>query len=196
MILSTRRASSPFCRRLRYEQIALPDRATLTVTIFSMNLLRFLMLLALAAWLGALVFFPVVAAIAFSTLPTSHLAGLVVRGSLVKLHVMGFLCGVIFLLCSLIQNRVMLGRIQAFAFSHIVMILMLALTAISQFRIMPRMEALRAAVGEINLLAPGEPIRAQFEALHAWSTRVEGGVLVLGILLLYVTSRRLTAMRS
>ena len=159
-----------------------------------MTFLRFLMLLALAAWLGALVFFPIVAATAFSALPTSHMAGLVVRGSLVKLHAMGFLCGAIFLVCSLIQNRLMLGRIQAFAFSHIVIILMLALTAISQFRIIPRMEALRAAAGEINLLAPGEPIRAQFEALHAWSTRVEGGVVVLGVLLLYVTSRRFAAM--
>jgi len=160
-----------------------------------MNILRFLMLLALAAWLGALLFFPVVAATAFSALPTSQMAGLVVRGSLLKLHAMGFICGAIFLVCSVIQNRVILGRIQAFGFSHIAILLMLTLTAISQFRIIPRMDALRAAAGEINLLAPGEPIRAQFDALHAWSTRAEGGVLVLGILLLYVTSRRLNAMR-
>jgi hypothetical protein len=160
-----------------------------------MTFLRFLMLLALAAWLGALLYFPVVAATAFSALPTAHMAGLVVRGSLVKLHAMGFLCGAIFLVCSLIQNRVTLGRIQAFAFSHIVILLMLALTAISQFRIIPRMDALRAAAGEINLLAPDDTIRAQFDALHAWSTRAEGGVLVLGILLLYVTCRRLTALR-
>ena len=160
-----------------------------------MNILRFLMLLALAAWLGALLFFPVVAATAFSALPTSQMAGLVVRGSLLKLHAMGFICGAIFLVCSVIQNRVILGRIQAFGFSHIAILLMLTLTAISQFRIIPRMDALRAAAGEINLLARGEPIRAQFDALHAWSTRAEGGVLVLGILLLYVTSRRLNAMR-
>jgi hypothetical protein len=160
-----------------------------------MTFLRFLMLLALAAWLGALLFFPVVAATAFSALPTSHMAGLVVRGSLLKLHAMGLICGAIFLVCSLIQNRVMFGRIQAFAFSHIVILLMLALTAISQYRIIPRMDALRASAGEINLLTPGEPTRAQFDALHAWSTRSEGGVLLLGILLLYVTSRRLTAMR-
>ncbi|HTM39004.1 MAG TPA: DUF4149 domain-containing protein [Terriglobales bacterium] len=160
-----------------------------------MNFLRFLMLAALAVWLGALVFFPVTAATAFSALPTSHMAGLVVRGSLLKLHVMGFICGTIFLGCSLIDSRVMLGRIKVFASSHILIVLMLALTAISQFRIIPRMDALQAEAGEINLLEPADPIRLEFDALHAWSTRVEGGVLLIGIVLLYLTSRRLAATR-
>jgi hypothetical protein len=160
-----------------------------------MNFLRFLMLLTLAVWLGALVFFPVVAASAFSALPTPHLAGLVVRGSLLKLHVMGFLCGAIFLVCSLIYNRVMLGQIKMFTFSHILIVLMLTLTAISQFGIIPRMDELRGASGEINLLGPGDPNRLQFEDLHVWSTRLEGGVLVAGIVLLYASSRRLAATR-
>jgi hypothetical protein len=160
-----------------------------------MNFLRFSMLVALAVWLGGLVFFPVVAATAFSTLPTSHMAGVVVRGSLHKLHVMGFICGAIFLVCSLIYNRVMLGRTKLFAFSHLFMVFMLTLTAISQFKIIPRMEALRAAAGEINLLTPDDSIRAQFDALHVWSTRLEGAVLVLGVVLLYATSRRLATTR-
>ena len=153
------------------------------------------MLLALAVWLGALVFFPVVAATAFSALPTTHMAGLIVRGSLVKLHGMGFICVAIFLVCSLTFNRVMLGSLKPFAFSHVLIVLMLALTAVSQFRIIPRMDALRAAAGEINRLAPNDSIRLQFESLHAWSTRVEAAVLVLGILLLYVTFRRLAGAR-
>jgi len=82
-----------------------------------------------------------------------------------------------------------------FAFSHILIVLMLMLTAISQFRIIPRMDALRAAAGEISLLGPGDPIRREFDRLHVWSTRVEEGVLVAGIVLLYFTSRRLAATR-
>lgn len=153
------------------------------------------MLLALATWLGALIFFPFVAATAFSALPTSHMAGLVVRGSLLNLHTMGFVCGVGFLICSLIYNRLLLGRSKAFAFSHILVVLMLALTAISQFRIIPRMESLRVAAGEINQLAPANAVRTQFDSLHVWSTRVEGAVLVLGIILLYLTSKRLSTAR-
>jgi hypothetical protein len=146
-------------------------------------------------WVGALVFFPVAAATAFSALPTPHLAGLVVRGSLLKLHAMGLLSGAIFLVCSLTYSRVMLGRPKVFASSHILIVFMLTLTAISQFRIMPRMDALRAGAGEISLLGGGDPIRLEFEGLHVWSTRVEGGVLVTGIVLLYVTSRRIAAAR-
>jgi len=159
------------------------------------NFLRFLILLTLAIWLGALIFFPVVAATAFSALPSAHMAGLVVRGSLLKLHDIGFMCGAVFLACSLIYNRALLGRARVFSFSHILIACMLALTAISQFRIIPQMEALRITAGEINQLAPADPIRAQFESLHVWSTRVEGAVLVLGIVLLYFTAKRLTATR-
>jgi hypothetical protein len=153
------------------------------------------MLLSLAVWLGALIFFPFVAATAFGALPTSHMAGLVVRGSLLNLHTMGFVCGAVFLICSLIYNCLLLARSKTLAFSHILIVLMLALTAISQFRIIPHMEALRVAAGEINQLASSDPTRVQFESLHVWSTRVEEAVLVLGIILLYLTSKRLSTAR-
>jgi hypothetical protein len=161
-----------------------------------MNLLRFLMLLSLAVWLGALIFFPVVAQTSFSALPSAHLAGLVVRGSLLKLHWMGFICGVVFLASSLLCSQILLGRARAFSFSHLLILLMLALTALSQFRILPQMETLRVAAGEINALAPGDPVRMQFDSLHVWSTRIEGTVLVLGVLVLYALSRRLASSRG
>ena len=160
-----------------------------------MNFLRFAMLLALVVWLGALIFFPVVAQTAFSALPTVQMAALVVRGSLLKLHWMGLGCGVVFLASSLIYNRALLGRTRALAFSHILIVVMLALTAVSQFRIIPRMETLRISAGEVNALAASDPTRLEFELLHAWSTRVEVAVLALGIILLYATSRRLTGTR-
>lgn len=153
------------------------------------------MLMALAVWLGALIFFPFVAESAFSALPTAHMAGLVVSGSLLKLHWMGFACGAVFLVCSLVYARTLLGRAKPFAFSHILIVFMFALTAISQFRIIPQMESLRVAAGEINQLAPSDPIRMQFDWLHVWSTRVEGAVLVLGIILLYLTSKRFATAR-
>jgi hypothetical protein len=73
---------------------------------------------------------------------------------------------------------------------------MLALTALSQFRILPQMETLRVAAGEINALAPGDPVRMQFDSLHVWSTRIEGTVLMLGVLVLYALSRRLASSRG
>ena len=156
-----------------------------------MNFLRFLILLALAVWLGGLIFFPVVAQTAFSALPTTHLAGQIVRDSLRELHWMEFISGLVFLASSLLYNRAMLGRTRAFAMSHILVAAMLSLTAVSQFRIIPRMDSLRASAGEIASLSVDNPIRHQFDSLHAWSTRVEETVLLLGLIVLYSTSRRI-----
>jgi hypothetical protein len=161
-----------------------------------MNFVRFLMLLALTVWLGALIFFPVVAQISFSVLPSAHLAGLVVRNSLIALHWMGMSAGVIFMACSLIENRFACGYFCAFRPTHLLVFLMIILTAVSQFRIIPRMDALRAAAGEIASLPMSNPLRMQFDSLHAWSTRIEGTVLVLGLVVLYLTVRRIAALRA
>jgi hypothetical protein len=158
-----------------------------------MTFLRFVLLLALVVWLGALIFFPVVAQTAFTVLPSTHLAGLVVRNSLIDLHWMSLVAGSIFLICSLIYNRMSVGRFRVFAPSHVLVVIMLALTAISQFKIIPRMDALRISAGEIGALPPDNPIRAQFDSLHVWSTRVETAVLLLGLIVLYSVTRRFSA---
>jgi Domain of unknown function (DUF4149) len=163
--------------------------------IYGMTFLRFLILLSLATWLGALIFFPFVAQTSFSSLP-SHEAGLVVRKSLIDLHWIGLACGVIFLVCSLIYNRTLLGRPKFFAAGHMLLLLMLALTAVSQFVIIPKMDVLRISAGEINSLSVSDAVRLKFESLHAWSVRVEEAVLVLGLLVLYSVARRFSSSRA
>jgi hypothetical protein len=160
-----------------------------------MTILRFLILLSLAIWLGALIFFPFVAQTSFTVLPSPHLAGRVVRKSLIELHWMGIFAGIIFLASSMIDNRLTIGRTRVFALSHIFIVLMLALTAISQFWIIPRMDVLRITVGEISALPASNPIRAQFDSLHAWSTRIEMTVLLLGVIVLYSVARRSSTSR-
>jgi Domain of unknown function (DUF4149) len=161
-----------------------------------MNFFRFLMLLSLSIWLGALVFFPVVAQTSFSSLPSPHLAGLVVRSSLIKLHWIGIACGVLFFACALLYNRFTIGYARPFSLSHLAAVCMLGLTAASQFLIIPRMDTLRVQAGEIAALSSDNPIRQSFDSLHAWSTRLEFMVLLLGLVLLYMTSRRLASSRS
>jgi Domain of unknown function (DUF4149) len=157
---------------------------------FRMNFLRFMMFLALAAWLGALIFFSFVARTAFSALPSPHLAGLVVRGSLLRLHWIGLVCGMVFLLCSLIGERITRGRARVFAARNLLVALMIALTAVSQWRIIPRMDVLQGSVQQISLVASSDPVRAQFDYLHAWSVRIEQTVLVLGLVVLYSLTRK------
>ena len=161
-----------------------------------MNLLRFLILFALAVWIGALVFFPVVAQISFSVLPSVHLAGLVVRNSLIALHWMGIAAGGLFLASSLFENRLARGRWAAFRATHLIIGIMLALTAISQFKIIPRMDQLRFAAAKLGSVPAGDALRIEFDSLHAWSRRLEGTVLILGLLVLYLTARRLASSRA
>jgi hypothetical protein len=149
------------------------------------------MLLSLIVWLGGLIFFPVVAQTAFSVLPTRHLAGLVVGRSLGILHWMGMISAVVFLASSLLLSRLSNGEAHALAPRNVFICLMLLLTLISQFGIIPRMDAIRPSIGEIDAAPANLPARVQFDALHQWSTRIESGVLLLGLVVAYLTVRAL-----
>ena len=157
-----------------------------------MSLLRYLMFLSLIVWLGGLIFFAfVLAPTAFAVLPTRHLAGNVVARSLPALHWMGMISGMVFLVCSLIYSRLGTGAAHPFAARNVLLVLMLALTLISQFGIMPRMDTLRASMGEIDNVAVTNPARVAFDALHVWSTRLESGVLLLGLVVTYLAAQQL-----
>src|ERR1700716_449645 len=107
-----------------------------------MSFLRYLMLLSLVVWLGGLIFFAfVLAPTVFSVLPNRHLAGSVVGRSLGTLHWMGIVSPVILLASSIICSRLTKGAWHLFDARHVFIFLMLALTLISQFGIIPRMDA-------------------------------------------------------
>jgi uncharacterized membrane protein len=154
-----------------------------------MPFLRFLMLLSLVVWIGGLVFFAfVLAPTAFQVLPNTHLAGNVVGRALGKLHWLAIFSGIVYLISSLLYSRVTLGSPHVFAARHVLIVLMLALTLFSQYWIISRMDTLRAEVGDFAAVALNDPARVQFDTLHAWSTRVEGAVLVLGLVAVYLTA--------
>lgn len=153
-----------------------------------MSFLRFLMLLSLVVWIGGLIFFAfVLAPTAFQVLPNTHLAGNVVGRALGKLHWIAIVCGILFLAASLLYSRITVGEAHLFALRHLLVIVMLGLTCLSQFWIIRRMDVLRAQVGDFASVALDNPLRMQFDALHAWSTRVEGAVLLLGLVAIYLT---------
>jgi hypothetical protein len=157
-----------------------------------MSFLRFLILLSLIVWLGGLIFFPVVAQTAFSVLPTRHLAGSVVGRSLGILHWMGVISAVVFLVSSLLLSRLSTGEAHALSPRNVLICVMLLLTLISQFGMIPRMDAIRASIGEIDAAPVDLPARMQFDVLHHWSTRIESGVLLFGLVVAYLTARSLT----
>jgi D-alanyl-lipoteichoic acid acyltransferase DltB (MBOAT superfamily) len=150
---------------------------------------RVVRLFALAIWVGGLVFFGFVAAVAFKTLPDAHEAGLVVRGSLISLHHIGMVAGIVYLLFTLALLATQRDTHPVRAAELILVVVMLVLTGYSEFSVIPRMEGDRISLGGDITKAPLDaPARMHFERLHTVSVRVEGAVLIVGLLLLGMAS--------
>lgn len=150
------------------------------------------MWLALGVWLGGILFFgAVVAPAAFSVLPSTHDAGLLVGASLRRLHVMGLIAGGVYLVGSILCARVLKGSLEWASLRNLLVIAMMGLTLLLNAVIIPRMDRLRqqveAEAGDITNVAPTDPRRHRFDQLHIASTRIESGVLILGLGVLYFT---------
>ena len=146
-------------------------------------LLRSLLMLALVVWVGAEVFFPVVAATVFRTLaPNRHTAGAIVGSLLNVLHWVGLVSGVLALAVLAISPLWGVARSRITVAMMALVVVMLAATACSQFVIIPSMERDRVAVGGlIDQVPETHPARIHFNQLHKLSTKVEGTVLFAGL---------------
>ncbi|MGA7885038.1 MAG: DUF4149 domain-containing protein [Acidobacteriaceae bacterium] len=150
------------------------------------TLLRSIVWLALVIWLGGLFFFPVAASAAFTTITDTHLAGTIVAICLRVLHHEGLFCGALMVILLALGRLLRVYRGSALA-GIVVTLIMLGLTALSQFWIMPRMETYRiAAGGSIDAVAPTNPNRVGFNHLHNVSVKLEEGVMVGGIILVFL----------
>jgi hypothetical protein len=147
------------------------------------TLLRTLLYLALIVWLGAEVFFPVVAAITFMTLPgQTHVAGSIVGQLLRILHSMGLVAGIVSLALLALAPAWNIYKPRIVLAPMLLLLFMLIGTAYSQFGIIPAMERDRlAAGGAIDTNDHSSPLTAHFNRLHNRSTNVEGAVLLLGL---------------
>src|SRR6202034_1445851 len=109
------------------------------------TLFRTIAWLALVLWLGGLLFFPITAWAAFSTISDTHAAGTIVAKCLNVLHREGFIAGGIIVLLLALGYLTRAFRASTSSLGIIVALLMLACTAWSQYRIIPRMERDRIA---------------------------------------------------
>jgi hypothetical protein len=143
-----------------------------------MTFLKFLMLLTLCLWLGGIMFFSAVEApLILRHVNDRILGGEIISSSLARLHWMGMICGLVFLLASLIRNYRTTADRKLLTLPHFLVVLMLALTAVSEYFILPAIAELR---GHSDPAAA-----ARFQHLHTWSVALEAVVLFLGFLVLY-----------
>ncbi len=147
------------------------------------TLFRSLLSLSLIIWIGAEIFFPVVAAITFNTLrPDTHTAGTIVGQLLRILHGMGLVAGMVALAVLALAPAWGIYKPRAVLVPMVLLVLMIAATAYSQFGIIPSMERDRiTAGGTIDTAEPDNPTTIHFNKLHKRSELVEEAVLLMGL---------------
>jgi Domain of unknown function (DUF4149) len=162
------------------------------------------MLLALVIWIGGIVFFSAVEAPELV-----HVLGVgnpafaeIINRSLSILHYFGFACGLLFVFADLAvrataRQNIIAGDVSAVRAAQssgirlLLVCVMLALTAFSQFWISRRMHAIRTAHPGFEQLSLAAPERVEFSRLHRYSVNTEGAVLILGLCVVGLTGRRL-----
>jgi Domain of unknown function (DUF4149) len=149
--------------------------------------LRFVRVLALGAWVGAILYFAaVVTQGAFAVLPNRDEAGLLVGFTLSGLHMMGLIAAAAFVIASVALHK----SLRAFIEPAVVgVILMAALTIGSQGYVIPRMAVLRTQMVSVEATPGNDPRRVEFDRLHGVSVDVEVTVLVIGLVALFFAGR-------
>jgi hypothetical protein len=155
------------------------------------TLLRSLLYLALIVWLGAEIFFPVVAAVTFQTLlPNTHMAGSIVGELLRILHGIGLVSGMVGLALLALVPAFGLYKPKSVLVPMALVVLMMGCTVYSQFGIIPAMERDRvAAGGTINTLDATNANTIDFNKLHNRSEDVEMAIMLLGVATVVLVAR-------
>ncbi len=151
--------------------------------------LRVIEFLGLSLWLGSDVFLSfVVAPGAFRILASRDQAGAIVGYGLWWMHMIGVVCGI--LLVRLLRTRTFASLATPAA---LFVVLMIGLTVVSQHSVSPKMAALRVQMGSIQATAADSPLLAEFSRLHRISVSLESGVLLAGLVAMYLTVRDLAS---
>ena len=154
--------------------------------------LRYVGLLALVVWVGGLLVLGAIGAPSiFDVLAARHveggrvLAGAIFGETLRRFHWLSYGCGGV-LLASMIVRAVLGPRPRRFAIRAAIAFVMLAASAYSGLVISAQSASTQAAIGVApSSLPEGDPRRAQFGRLHAFSTGLQAIPVLGGLLLLF-----------
>jgi len=150
------------------------------------TVVRFLQFFTLGTWVGSILYFGAIVAPAAFTVLTQDQAGALVGVTLGRLHLLGIVAGIVYLLVTAIWARSALALVRP---ASLLVIVMLVLTFVSQFWVMSTMDALRAQMGSVAAAPPANALRASFDRLHGISVNLEMAVLACGLVALFFTSR-------
>jgi Domain of unknown function (DUF4149) len=152
------------------------------------NFLRFVQVFALGTWVGSIIYLSfIVAPGVFGTLANRDQAGSVVGLLLGRLDHLGVIAAVLYLVAGLGLGRSFKALIQP---SALCVVLMLALTIVSQLAVTSRLAGLRTEMGSVDATPHDNPLRVEFDKWHRVSVELEVVTLLAGIAGLYLTARR------
>jgi len=158
-------------------------------------ILRFVQVFALGTWVGSIFYFSAaVAPGAFRVLSSQDEAGALVEFTLGRLHLLGVVAGALFLLASLIlamsSNAAGNQSSRSLILPTLGVVVMLALTLISQDVVIRRMMDLQREMVSVVATPVDNPSRVEFDRLHGVSVDLEGAVLLIGFASLFLTVRK------
>ena len=138
--------------------------------------------------MGSIVFLSFVVAPGAFALFSRDQAGALVGLALGRLHVLGLICGVVYVVARVAGARTLTALAGMAA---VAVIVMLVLTLASQYWVSPKLAELRAEMmtqfGSIDATPKDNPLRAAFGRLHGVSTVLELVILLLGLGALFLT---------
>ena len=151
----------------------------------------FIELLLLGVWLGSMIFFSfAVAPSAFAVLPTREMAGVMVTSTIGKIEALGLIIGTLLILIQVAnwRSRQSSGAIKTL--QTFLLLVMIAVAALSRFWISPAMVSLQAKMGgHIDDVPVTDPMRTQFNDLHHYSVGLMTTAMISGMVVLFLTVR-------
>ena len=149
--------------------------------------LRFLQFFSLGVWVGSILFFIVFTQGIFPVVNNNDLTGTLVGYALGRLHIMGILAGVVYLLATVAAEKSVGGLVQPAA---LLVFFMLVCTMISQYGVIARMDVLKLQMGSVSATPADNSLRVAFDRLHVYSVRLESAVFLSGLVALFLTVRQ------
>jgi hypothetical protein len=146
-------------------------------------------LVALACWLGGIVFFSFFTTrIVFASLPRAE-AGIAIRALFPQYYLLGYVVGTLCLVLAIYFTAVRGARMW-WGGTALVLAIALAFTFYAGAVIRPRVESVRSVTEDAN----PDPVRkAEFDRLHRESVILNGAVLLLNVAAIVGTAGALTA---
>ncbi len=153
-----------------------------------MTLVNAIFLLSLITWIGGIVFFSFIGAPSiFKSLPPEF-AGKAVAAIFPKYYPLGYVSGIVAFVCLLISG-VKTGSWSVLKLSLIA--LMVFLTVTNSLITHPKARALKEEMQVTTSQTELVHIKEVFDRIHRWSVINNGIVLLLGLILIFLTARKL-----